>query len=57
MEQVPNDGCMKVLGVHVQLNGGGEKDFAHVVHAAWAAFHSKRLLWAARGGWEDKAKA
>lgn len=57
MGQVPSDGCMKGLGIHGQLNGGSEKEFADVVQAARAAFHSKRPLKAAGGRCEDKAKA
>lgn len=49
MEQVPSKGCMQVLGRRLQLNGGREKVFAHTIQAAWAALHSKRLLWAACG--------
>lgn len=57
MEQMPSDVCMKVLGTHVQQNGGHEKEFAHMVLSKWATFHSKRPLWSARGIGEDKAKA
>lgn len=48
--------CLKVLGAHVQLDGGHATEFRYTLAAAWAS-HSKRPFWRETGSSKHKLQA
>lgn len=48
--------CMKVLGAQVSPQADHSAEFRHVLRKAWAAYHSRRRIWATPGCFAPKMR-